>query len=300
MPTLTITRGLPGSGKTTWAKEQAGAVRVNRDDLRRMLHGGRLGTDQAEKQVTIAQNAQVDALLRAGVNVIVDDTNLRQRVARDLRRIATLAGADFMVQDFTTVPLEVCVQHDAGRPVGEQVGRAVIERIHGKYLAALKGRPLPMPDEPEDQDGELVPYVPPVGAPTAIVVDVDGTVALHGDRSPYDETRVHEDRPNEPVIAVVRALHVQGHAVIFCSGRTDACSAETAKWLMKHVGVPFDALYMRHAGDMRKDSVVKRELFDQRIRDGWNVVAVLDDRDQVVRMWRSLGLTVLQVAEGNF
>ena len=36
------------------------------------------------------------------------------------------------------------------------------------------------------------------------------------------------------------------------------------------------------------------------IRDRWRVVGVFDDRQQVVRMWRALGLTVFQVAEGDF
>jgi hypothetical protein len=57
---------------------------------------------------------------------------------------------------------------------------------------------------------------------------------------------------------------------------------------------------MREYGDQRKDSIVKAEIFDQEIRGRYHVVAVFDDRDQVVRMWRSLGLTVFQVAEGNF
>jgi predicted kinase len=78
MTTLTITRGLPGSGKTTWARQQVGAVRVNRDDLRRMLHGRHLGYARAEAQVTVAHRALVAALLEAGVNVICDDTNLSQ------------------------------------------------------------------------------------------------------------------------------------------------------------------------------------------------------------------------------
>ena len=84
MATLTITRGLPGSGKTTWARQQGGAVRVNRDDLRRMLHGGPIGLGWAEVQVTLAQRALIEALLRAGLNVISDDTNLRRSVVREL------------------------------------------------------------------------------------------------------------------------------------------------------------------------------------------------------------------------
>jgi len=61
-----------------------------------------------------------------------------------------------------------------------------------------------------------------------------------------------------------------------------------------------DALLMRAAGDSRRDSIVKREIFDARIRDVWQVKGVLDDRDQVVRMWRALGLTCVQVAPGDF
>src|SRR5262245_66659490 len=104
MPTVTITRGLPASGKTTWARQQRGAVRVNRDDLRRMLHGGWRGTGRTERHVTLAQRATVDALLGAGVDVICDDTNLRSELVRSLAKLADKHGAEVVVRDFTDVP----------------------------------------------------------------------------------------------------------------------------------------------------------------------------------------------------
>ncbi|OLB75659.1 MAG: 5'-hydroxyl kinase [Actinobacteria bacterium 13_2_20CM_2_71_6] len=297
MPTLTITRGLPGSGKTAWAKQQGGHVRVNRDELRRMLHGGPLHTGWAEVQVTLAQHAQVEALLRAGLNVICDDTNLRARVVRELAELGRLAGASVVVKDFTGVPVDVCVERDAARPADERVGEDVIRSMWQRYLAGRR-LPLPLPEvEPAVRPSH---YEPPVGVPEAFLVDIDGTVAEMGTRNPYDESRVHEDAPNEPVIRVVRALHAAGYRIVFCSGRTDGCRDATAAWLDEHVGVPYEALHMRVAGDQRKDSIVKAEIFEKHIRHAYRIVGVLDDRMQVVRMWRSLGLTVLQVAEGDF
>ncbi|MFD7669069.1 hypothetical protein [Streptomyces sp. NPDC059788] len=111
---------------------------------------------------------------------------------------------------------------------------------------------------------------------------------------------MHQDLPNAPVNNVVRALYAAGQRIVFLSGRTDNCRIATEAWLNEYIGVPYDGPFMRHPGDFRKDSIVKVELFDTRIRDTYNVTCVLDDRTQVVQAWRAFGLTVLQVADGNF
>jgi predicted kinase len=292
MKTLTITRGLPGSGKSTWAKAQPNAARINRDDLRKMLYGTASHEHASEQQVTLVQHAAVRALLTDGVDVICDDTNLRARYVRALFEVAAECGAEAVIEDFTDVPLEVCLARDAARedPVGEQV----IRRLHERFLAGKR----PRFDAPQAQATRR--YEPDTSLPDAILVDVDGTVALTGDRSPYDMTRVALDQPNHLVITAIRAMHHAGHAIVYCSGRTDDARQATADWLDTHVGLPYAALHMRAVGDTRKDSVVKREIFDLQIRRNWNVVGVFDDRNQVVRMWRDLGLTVFQVADGNF
>ena len=107
MKRLLITRGLPASGKTTFARKlQPDVVRVNRDDLRLMLHGRRLFTQRAEAQVTQAQRAAVEALLRAHGSVIVDDTNLRAKTVREWAEMAARFNASFEVHDFTDVPVD--------------------------------------------------------------------------------------------------------------------------------------------------------------------------------------------------
>ena len=138
-----------------------------------------------------------------------------------------------------------------------------------------------------------------------VIVDVDGTVALRRGKSargPFDYARVGEDTPNTPVIAVVEALALAGHDIVFLSGRESVpgCREDTLAWLERHIAVPTIELYMRAEGDQRRDSIVKRELYRKHLA-GRDILAVLDDRDQVVRMWRDeLGLTCLQVAYGDF
>lgn len=149
---------------------------------------------------------------------------------------------------------------------------------------------------------ELYLYVPDLAMAKAWLVDVDGTLALHhvgpGARSPYDWHRVGEDAPNRPVIDLVTALAERDFIVVM-SGRDECCRPETEAWLATNVPC-YTELHMRPAGDMRKDSIVKRELFETLVAPRWNVLGVIDDRDQVVAMWRSIGLMCAQVAPGNF
>ena len=136
--------------------------------------------------------------------------------------------------------------------------------------------------------------------PSAVLVDVDGTVSLLGERYPFDWAAVEQDEPNHPVIEVVRALHAAGHVMVVVSGRSEEARAGTEAWLARHLGVPFEGPYLRPADDDRPDSVVKREIFDERIAPHYEVLCALDDRNQSVDLWRNLGLTCLQVAPGDF
>lgn len=150
--------------------------------------------------------------------------------------------------------------------------------------------------------------------PTAVVVDIDSTVASHH-HSDGTQIRGHHvyraavwDRPKPAVIAVVLALRDAGHQVIFCSGRPERdergydVRAMTRGWLEQHLGswTLDQPLVMRRAADKRPDDIVKRELYERHIEQTFDLQLALDDRDCVVAMWRSLEVTCLQIDYGDF
>jgi hypothetical protein len=133
-----------------------------------------------------------------------------------------------------------------------------------------------------------------------VLVDVDGTLAIRIDRDPFDWDRASEDFLNEPVATLVRSLLAFGLEIVFVSGRPESARSITEDWLRKHLGVDGE-LHLRPDLDFRQDAIVKREIFEAQIQPHHEVVFVLDDRDQVVKMWREeLGLTCLQVSYGDF
>lgn len=137
MPFLTITRGLPGAGKTTYARRLQGTdpttVRVNRDDLRRMMWVRPDYSAAQEAAVTVAQETAVRRLLGAGWSVIADDTNVRPEHVDQWCRIAEECGATFVIKDLSDVGAEECIRRQPERPEGDRVPEHVIRRM-AKHL----------------------------------------------------------------------------------------------------------------------------------------------------------------------
>ena len=133
----------------------------------------------------------------------------------------------------------------------------------------------------------------------AIICDIDGTIAHRGNRSPYDWSRVGQDIPDETMLSILPMFIANGYRIILVSGRDSVCRQDTKDWLDKY-SVPYHRLYMRAKDDNRKDYIVKREIYEKLIKPKYEVLLVLDDRNQTVEMWRDVGLKCLQVAEGDF
>lgn len=285
MVKLIMTKGLPGSGKSTWAKEyqkttDIGAKRINKDDLRKMLHDSHF-TAAKERFILGVRDILIKEALSKGFNVIVDDTNLHPKHEIQLKNLAKECNATFEVNDsFLSVPLEECIKRDLLRD--RSVGQEVITSMFEKFVKT--------PPTPVFNNSDL---------PKAVIFDIDGTLAHMDGRGPFDWSRVGEDTIDNHLKELVCMYQSKGYNIIFCSGRDAICREQTSEWLFSH-GFENYELLMRAEGDVRKDFEVKKEILMDKILPNYYVHCVYDDRDQVVNMWRNAGLKCFQVAPGNF
>lgn len=271
-------KGLPASGKSTFAKELVAKepdrwVRVNKDGLRQLLHDGKWSKGR-EKLVQQMERSMAEEALRSGLSVVVDDTNLAAKHEATFRQIAERHGAEFEVR-FFDLPVETCIERDLKR--SSPVGKDVILRMFYQHLC-----------EPSPAFEKALPM--------AIICDLDGTLAKMKDRGPFEWSKVGQDDLNDPVYDAVCSM-AEDAQLLIVSGRDGSCESQTRDWLLRQ-GIDPAHLFMRPAGNMEKDSVIKRRIYDEHIRGKYNVLAVFDDRPQVVRLWRSLGLFVFDCGNG--
>lgn len=293
MKTVLILKGLPGSGKSTYAKQLVTDKpnvwkRINKDDMRAMFDNGHFSKGN-EKFVLRMRDLFIHQALLDGKSVVSDDTNLHARHETRIRQVVDEyckeTGHEVKVEvKLIDTPLEECIKRDLKRMAS--VGEKVIREAYNKYFLKRDDRG----PNYVAQDSTL---------PKAIICDLDGTLAILK-RNPFDASTCENDELNKPVYDVVKSYHEKGHQVILVSGRMDTYKPQTLKWLDKHQ-IPYDKLIMRREKDMRKDAVIKREIYEDQIKPKFYVEFVLDDRNQVVDMWRNdLGLACLQVNYGDF
>lgn len=281
---IILCQGLPASGKSQWARSQVEQYpdrykRINRDDLRRMIDNGKWSRGR-EQYIRQAEFALADLYLSSGFQVIIDDCNLSGTSQDRWREFAGQHQAEITIQDFTRVPLEICLERDRHRP--DYVGEQVIRRMYRDFL---------QPKRPH--------YQPDPTLPKAIICDIDGTLALTAGRNPYDAARCEQDALNVPVASILIQKRLAGEQVLLVSARQECHRAPTERWLAAH-SIVYTALWMRPTGDQRKDVLIKEEIYQQHIAGRYAIVFALDDRNQTVAFWRSLGIPTFQVADGDF
>lgn len=290
MKKVIVMRGLPGSGKSTWAKQLLSEYpnsykRINRDELRIMFDNGYMSNGN-EKFIKQVRDMLIVKALKEGKHVIVDDTNLSEKSLTRIQQLVTEFNKEHQDEVMVEIremeaTLAACIARDAQRD--KKVGENVIRKMHRQFFDAGSMY--------RKQDPRL---------PKALLCDLDGTLALLNGRNPFDAATCDADLLNEPVANVLKNYKQLGYQVILVSGREDKHKTPTLKFL-EHHGVVFDQLLMRASGDSRKDAIIKRELYDAEIAGKYFVEFILDDRNQVVNMWRDeLKLPCFQVYYGDF
>lgn len=303
MSKLLILVGAPGSGKSTFARyflrTEDNWIRVNRDDFRLMQFGDSLMIPFYEERISKMVEASVLTLLKSDTNVIIDATNTSLRTIQDMIHTYTeYADISFKVFD---LPVDELVKRCDKRyeETGKFISKSVVERNVANLKHTLEKFDFaPIPRKVQvattsyaTQDKNL---------PKAVICDLDGTLSLLNGRDPYNAATCDNDLLNEPVAAALKMAKQQGYQVILLSGREDKFREPTVRFLDKYQ-IGYDLLLMRTSNDFRKDNIIKRELFEGEIQGKYFVEFLLDDRNQVVDMWRKdLHLPCFQVNYGDF
>jgi predicted kinase len=287
---IVMLKGLPASGKTTFAKkliEDQGFKRINKDDLRAMIDFSKW-SKQNEKMIVRVRDQLITMYLDEGYSVVIDDTNFNPIHHVTFKNIAEHYNIPFeVIDDFLEVPVQECIERDLKRG-DKSVGRKVIEGMYWKYVQKMP--------EPILYNESLF---------DCIICDVDGTLAIkHLGRSPYEGLKAYLDPPRKEIFNLVKKLIDDNTKLIIFSGRENIKEPNSSKtvlditydWLNENgfQNIPFE-LHLRKNGDHRKDYIVKKEMYEEFIKDRYNVLYVIDDRPQVIREWKKMGLTVLDV-----
>lgn len=311
-PKFIVTIGVSGCGKSTFSgeyvKNNKNSVVISRDALRMALFGHNESNlmeyyigdiTEKEKMVTQFQDVMIWKAIRDKKTIIMDNTHLREKY---INHYKTFGIPIYFVVFNLPDDMSEIYQRDMSRQ--KAVGKEVIDKQVKDFISITSKTNF------FDEISEFNNYLFEISSlakkqeydctkSDCIVFDIDGTLAWHTTRSPFDFSRVGEDTVDRNVQFLLDMINESGYAdIIICSGRDESCWNETMDWLEKN-GITYSGLYMRKRGDMRKDWIIKAELWSE-IQKNYNILGMVDDRQQVVDFARRLGYKVYQCEYGEF
>jgi predicted kinase len=304
--------GAPACGKSTWAKAEIARapndwVRVNNDDIRAMLNGSVYSADY-EKLITDTRLFLIREAFKRNKSVIIDNVNANKRHWEDACRLAKEANKDIQVfEKFFCEDLEVLLERDAKREGKAQVGPEVVKKwfkeLGGKQFKFSKPKVEIFTQRNKAVDRIIQPMQQNESLPRAVIFDNDGTISLiHSGRSPYDASTCDLDAPHPHVIECMKLYFNAGYKILFVSGREEKDRAPTERFYQQHFPEVKYELFMRPTGDMRKDVIIKEEIFTNHIKPNYYIAGWFDDRLQVSKWVYESGLPLFRVndPEANF
>ena len=298
MKKLILTRGIQGSGKSTWARQWVeedpeNRVRINNDDIRNML--GPYWITDREPLVSDIKLRMAEEAMNRGYDVVVDNMNLNPKEVKFWKNVVGTQNGDpdgykyeIEFKDFF-IPLEECIRRDAMRP--NPIGEKVIRETWKRYKHFIQTT------EVENYVKNLISFDD--SKESCVVIDMDSTMCFNTTKRPWFGDGAAEgminDVPNEGVQTLIYFL--QNHTnIVVVTGRDTSQKEVTLKWLQNH-GINPSELCFRKEGDYRKGVEVKKELIEQ-VLEHYNIIAIFEDCEPIVQMYREMGLTVLQPNKG--
>lgn len=282
-PKLILLVGPPGSGKSTLASqyEKEGFIRISQDEQ------------------GIGHLALFDECISDSDDIIVDRMNFNKEQRKRYLEVAKQRGYStkiIVLHESYDVCFDRCKDRQKHPTIKDK--KTASKALHGFFSKY---------ERVSDNEADEIERRWPSGAKDeAIISDLDGTLCnidhrLHFVKADKKDWKsffdgIGDDKVNEWCAEILWKFDLP---VVLCSGRPDSYRKETEDWLEKN-NVSYNHLFMRERGDYRSDDIAKEIILDFEILTRFKPYFVVDDRDQVVKMWRKRGLVCLQCANGEF
>lgn len=295
--------GPPGSGKSTHAKamEDQGYLRISQDEQGR----GHLDIFYSH--------------LSTGRDIVVDRMGFDKQQRDRYRLEAIKNGYTVNFVEFCT-PRQICFDRCMARENHQTInGDEKIQDMPGVRSDKMQSRQannaldtfFSKYEEVLEEEGEILRvYWNASEKTSAIMVDLDGTLCNLDHRIHYVKNgnrdwvsffrECKNDTLYKDVAGLIEAEFMAGTEIVLCSGRTEDVTREaTERWLSQH-GIHYNDLVMRPKLNYKRDDITKAMLYRYEIKPYYDIKYVVDDRQQVVDKWRSMGITCFQVRPGDF
>nr|DAR76216.1 MAG TPA: polynucleotide kinase [Caudoviricetes sp.] len=295
MSKFILTQGIQSSGKTTFAKkwveeDPIHRVRWNNDDCRRMC--GPYWIPERESFITSIRHIFIHKAMVDKKDIIIDDMNLNTKTTDYYEKIVKIYNDQntnkyvLEYKQFFDVSVDECIKRDSFRtnPVGEEV----IRKTYKKYALYIR----------DCQNTKILDKMKEINSdkPSCVLVDLDGTLNYSLYRPWYGKdaaVQMINDKPNIGLVLLLQNLS-KDIKIIIMSGRSKGDEANTSlAWLSKY-NINYEQAIFRKEGDYRKGEVIKLENYNTYIKDKYNVIAVFEDDDKCIKMYKDLGLNVLK------
>ena len=290
MRKIIVLQGPPASGKSTWAREMAKAgtpyVIVSRDAIRESR--GDYWIPEQEDYITVLEEFAVISAIGRDLIPIIDATNLNPKTIEKWEATAREFNCEIEYKRFY-VPFKEALARDKARsrPVGEKV----LKRFYSQYFHE---------EYVKEVGYDNVQIRPHNNKPNCVVFDIDGVIAHHQGRLPFDWDSLENDLCDSRIVEIINQFNLLAVKIIFLTGRPESVRKETEKWIREHIpGINF-SLIMRDSKDFRSGEIVKKELWEQCVEPKYNTLSVYEDSNKCADMWRDLGLLTCQVYKNNY